>query len=99
MSRSRREEPCLRCIVPTKNAFFPVLLGLSVLCCSPLTAQQAGSFPSNPTYYKDVLPIVQEHCQVCHRNGGIGPMEFQTYEGTRAYASAIQAATQNHSMP
>lgn len=88
----------MRWIVPTKKAFFSVVLGLGVLY-SPLTAQKGGVPTSNPTYYKDVLPILQEHCQVCHRKGGIGPMAFETYEGTRGYASAIQAATGNHSMP
>lgn len=88
----------MRWIVPTKKAFFSVVLGLGVLY-SPLTAQKGGVPTSNPTYYKDVLPILQGHCQVCHRKGGIGPMAFETYEGTRGYASAIQAATGNHSMP
>jgi len=26
-----------------------------------------------PTFYKDVLPILQNHCQTCHRPGEIGP--------------------------
>src|SRR5437879_5795450 len=25
-----------------------------------------------PTFYKDVLPIVQQHCQTCHRPGHLG---------------------------
>ena len=88
----------MRWIVPTKDAFFSVVLGLGVLY-SPPTAQKGGLPPSYPTYYKDVLPILQEHCQVCHRSGGIGPMAFETYEGTKGYASAIQAAAANRSMP
>jgi hypothetical protein len=27
---------------------------------------------TTPTFYKDVLPIVQEHCQNCHRPGKLG---------------------------
>jgi hypothetical protein len=42
---------------------------------------------------------MQQHCQVCHRSGGTAPMAFETYNETRRYAAAIQATTQNHSMP
>ncbi len=51
------------------------------------------------TFYKDVLPMVQGHCQVCHRAGGIAPMPFQTYEQTRRFANAIQVATEKRTMP
>jgi hypothetical protein len=52
-----------------------------------------------PTFYRDVLPILQRHCEVCHRTGGIAPMAFLTYQATRPYAEAIRAATQNRAMP
>jgi mono/diheme cytochrome c family protein len=54
---------------------------------------------SRPTFYKDVLPILQDHCQVCHRAGGIAPMAFQAYEQTKPYAGAIRLSTQQRSMP
>ncbi len=44
---------------------------------------------SQVTFNKDVLPILQRECQVCHRPGEIGPMPFLTYEGTRPWAKAI----------
>jgi hypothetical protein len=28
---------------------------------------------SGPTYYKDVLPILQSNCQTCHRPGEAAP--------------------------
>lgn len=52
-----------------------------------------------PTFYRNVLPILQGHCEVCHRDGGIAPMSFESYEETRRYAAAIRFATQNRSMP
>jgi hypothetical protein len=52
-----------------------------------------------PTYYRDVLPIVQQHCLLCHRAGGIAPMAFDTYEQTRRFAEAIAVATASRSMP
>jgi hypothetical protein len=81
------------------NGLFLVAIpGLILLCRVPLRAQQKAA-PATPTFYRDVLPIVQEHCQVCHRSGGIAPMAFETYEETRPYAAAIQGAVENRSMP
>jgi hypothetical protein len=82
-----------------KGLFQPALFGFMLLCYLPLQGQQKTAASTNPTFYRDVLPLLQEHCQVCHRSGGIAPMAFETYEGTRRYAAAIQAAAQNRSMP
>lgn len=69
------------------------------LCCGIACSQQAKSGDGSPTFYRDVLPMLQQRCQVCHRSGGIAPMALETYEQTRRYAAAIASATQNHSMP
>lgn len=58
------------------------------------------------TYYKDVLPILQENCQTCHRPTGqynIGgltaPMSFMNYQETRPWARAIARKVEAHEMP
>ena len=89
----------MRWTIPTKNFFSTVLVGIAMLCASPVTSQQAAGPVTAPTFYRDVLPILQEHCQVCHRAGGIAPIAFETYENTRGYAAAIREATRNRSMP
>ena len=58
------------------------------------TAQQAPV-----TFNEHVLPVLQKHCQTCHRPGEIAPMSFLTYESTRPWARAIQAAVQSKKMP
>jgi hypothetical protein len=66
------------------------------------SAQNAGqqrAAASAPTFYRDVLPILQERCQICHRAEGIAPTRFETYTQTRPYAAAIAAATRDKSMP
>jgi hypothetical protein len=65
-------------------------------CC--VAAQSAGR-DDGTTFYRDVLPILRRHCEVCHRAAGIAPMSFETYEGARPFAQAIHVATQNRSMP
>jgi hypothetical protein len=52
-----------------------------------------------PTFYRDVLPILEQHCQGCHRTGGIAPMPFESYEETLPFAAAIRRATQEKTMP
>jgi hypothetical protein len=51
------------------------------------------------TFYRDVLPILQQKCQRCHRAGEIGPMRLLTYEQTRPWAKAIREAVLTKKMP
>src|ERR1700690_4590960 len=55
--------------------------------------------PGAPTFYKDVLPILQAHCQSCHRPGEVAPMPLVTYEQTRPWAPALAKAIQSRMMP
>jgi len=66
------------------------------IAAASLTAQQKSRVP---TFSKDVAPILQKHCQECHRPGEIGPMSFLTYEQTRPWAAAIKAAVAQMKMP
>jgi len=52
-----------------------------------------------PTFYKDVLPILQANCQTCHRPGEVAPMSLVTFDQTRPWAKAIQKAVVNRQMP
>jgi hypothetical protein len=54
---------------------------------------------SPPVFYKDVLPILQERCQECHRPGEIAPMPFLDYAETRPWAKAIREAVLTRKMP
>jgi hypothetical protein len=46
-----------------------------------------------------VLPILQKHCEVCHRDGGIALISFASEEMAGRYAEAIRLVTENKSMP
>src|SRR5580704_1190608 len=52
-----------------------------------------------PTFYRDVLPILQKNCQSCHRPGQIAPMPFVTYDETKPFASAIAISARERRMP
>ena len=52
-----------------------------------------------PTFYKDVLPVLQANCQTCHRPGEVAPMSLITYEQARPWAKAIKTAVASRKMP
>jgi hypothetical protein len=54
---------------------------------------------SPPTFYRDVLPLLHAHCQVCHRPGEIAPMPLVTYEETKSWASSIATDARTRKMP
>src|ERR1044071_8776610 len=61
-------------------------------------ASTAGAADA-PTFYKDVLPILQKNCQTCHRPGEVAPMSLITYEQSRPWAKAIKTAIASKKMP
>jgi hypothetical protein len=71
-----------------------LLLLLSLQC---IFATPNESAP--PTFYRDVLLILQNHCQACHRAGEIGPMPLMTYAQTKAFARAIATSAIQKKMP
>ena len=51
------------------------------------------------TFSKDVLPILQKHCQECHRPGEIAPFSLLSYTDARPWAKAIKTAVATKVMP
>jgi peroxiredoxin len=51
------------------------------------------------TYYQDVAPILQNHCQQCHRPGEVAPFSLMTYKQAVNWAEDIKEYTQNRQMP
>src|SRR5262245_4953175 len=72
--------------------------GAAALVCA-LGAVLSFQFPVVPTFYRDVRPILQQHCQSCHRPGQIGPMPLVTYSDARAKAKSIEQMVRLKKMP
>jgi len=76
---------------------------MALCAVSPSFSRQdkpvSNSSGASPTFYRDVLPILQNHCQACHREGEIGSMPLVTYEQTRPFARAIASAVSQKKMP
>ena len=52
-----------------------------------------------PTFFKNVAPILEQHCQTCHRPGEVAPMPLLTYTDARPWAKTIKTAVLSHKMP
>ncbi|HUR20682.1 MAG TPA: hypothetical protein VMZ90_07730 [Vicinamibacterales bacterium] len=67
------------------------------------TVLASGSDQAAPkaavTFTKDVAPILQEKCQVCHQPNSIGPMPLISYADTKAFADEIKEKVGARLMP
>jgi peroxiredoxin len=65
----------------------------------PIQREKETKATGKVTYYRDVLPILQENCQQCHRPGEVGPFSLMTYKQAVNWAADIKEYTQDRRMP
>jgi thiol-disulfide isomerase/thioredoxin len=51
------------------------------------------------TFYRDVAPLMQKHCQECHRPNGTGPFALISYDDVSAHAEMIGEVVSDRRMP
>jgi hypothetical protein len=90
--KAESRKQMLQAIVPSA---LRVLIASAVLV-APALALRAGEAP---TYHRDVVPILQKHCQDCHRPGQVAPFSLLSYDQARKRASDIVNVTQDRLMP
>jgi len=73
-----------------------LLLAVSFLAPTAAAAQEADGAP---TFAKDVAPIFQRSCQVCHRPNNMAPMSLLTYQEARPWARSIKNKVVAREMP
>jgi uncharacterized protein (TIGR03437 family) len=54
---------------------------------------------AQPTFNKDVVPIFQARCQLCHHPGAIGSFSLMDYASTRPYIRSIRQRVADRTMP
>jgi mono/diheme cytochrome c family protein len=87
--------------VPTAGA----LAAQQTLALAAAQGRSLSVIDETPTFYADVLPILQENCQTCHRDAGanmggqIAPWPLITYEDARVRAPRMAKAVQEGRMP
>jgi hypothetical protein len=71
-------------------------IGLLAQSSPPVSSRETQA---TPTFEKDILAIVENHCQQCHRPGQIGPFSFLDYRSPRPWARSIKQAVLARTMP
>lgn len=51
------------------------------------------------TYCRDIAPILQKHCQTCHRPGEIAPFPLISYKEASGWAATIREVVADRRMP
>ena len=72
-------------------------LGVTVAMRGRVIAASSGQEPV--TYAKNVAPILQQKCQVCHSPNSIAPMSLLTYDDAKKYARGIKNKVSDRLMP
>ena len=78
--------------------------GLSLLAVATLALMVPGianaqDAETAPTFTKDVAPIFQQSCQVCHRPDNMAPMSLMSYQEARPWARSIRQKVIAREMP
>jgi Copper type II ascorbate-dependent monooxygenase, C-terminal domain len=89
------------------NLLSRLSIAFFVCCVALLFRPQSAPMPSTgaieanpaPTFYRDVLPILQHHCQSCHRVGEIAPFPLVTFEEAHVKSEKIAAMVRDKKMP
>jgi thiol-disulfide isomerase/thioredoxin len=55
--------------------------------------------PGAPTFNREISRLLQNRCQDCHRDGGIGRVPFIEYENVSAWAIDMRDSIRNLTMP
>ncbi len=65
----------------------------------PDAAEPVVEPPLEPTYRRDVAPLLASRCAGCHVDGGVAPFPLTSYDEASALSEAIAAATTERVMP
>jgi hypothetical protein len=84
-------------VVRRSIASFVILLAATLSFVAHARPQKPSDPP--PTFTKDVAPILQKHCQTCHRPGEAAPFSMLTYEDTLPWAPTIKMVVTRKIMP
>ena len=91
-SRSTRQ--ALEALIAGRPVVLPAEQVHGALVDFPMQSKKAAI-----SYARDVAPIIQEKCAVCHQQGGLGPMKLTSYDEIKAFAPMIREALRTRRMP
>ncbi len=71
----------------------------AVAGCFIARVNKVSEAPAKVTFTQHVAPLLQQHCQECHRPGQIGPMPLLTYDDAAAWSETIREVIAERRMP
>lgn len=99
LHRSRATKTELLDAIESVLAGKPVAVPVTEAPGCPIERESRPKSEASVTYSRDVAPILQRRCQVCHRPGQSGPFSLLTYEQASERASGILEVIQERRMP
>ena len=75
------------------------LLAVAAVVMVPGLAVGQSADEGQVTFTKDVAPILQRSCQVCHRPNNMAPMSLMSYQEVRPWARSIKQRIMSREMP
>lgn len=81
-----------------KRCVFAIASGSIAALLLQTSAAFPQSSPPVPTFYRDALPILEKHCQSCHRPGEMA-FPLTAYDQAAAHARAIRESVATKKMP
>ncbi len=92
-----------RFVRPTDRSLFSGALVLALFAVLAIPGQtlsaQEASADEDVTYTRDIAPIIQQNCQICHRPASVAPMSFMDFRDVRRYARRIKDQVARRLMP
>jgi len=58
-----------------------------------------ASVPDQVTFHQHIAPLLQKHCQECHRPGTVAPFSLISYRDVTAHAETIAEVVRQQRMP
>lgn len=83
-----------------KLGWLALVASCAPACSGGGTSADAGAGPpSEVTYWKDMVPLFEQHCLQCHQEGGIGHGRLDLYAEAKEHAALIRHYTAAREMP
>jgi hypothetical protein len=84
-------------IAAGRSVATPAVAGAGTPIAFPQRGQEAQH--AKISYAKDIAPVLEAKCVVCHQEGGIGPFAMSKYEVVKMYAPMIRESLRTDTMP
>ncbi|MGE3508066.1 MAG: hypothetical protein AB7N65_04205 [Vicinamibacterales bacterium] len=74
-------------------------LALVLMCTARAAEAQTPGGSASVTFSKDIAPIFQDKCEMCHRTEGMAPMSLVSYAEVRPWIRSIKRKVESGDMP